>query len=53
MSLHMSLRAIDRGYCGVLMEPQDRDDIDLQRIEGNSPKDTVEIGGKRRIEDAS
>ena len=47
------IRPIERNSRGVLMQPGCRDGIDLQRFEGDSPKDPIEIGGKQRIEDVS
>jgi hypothetical protein len=35
----------------ILMEPWGRDGIDLQGVEGDSPKHAVEMGGKQGIED--
>src|SRR5262249_21191450 len=34
----------------ILMEPGGREGIDLQGVEGDSPKDAVELRGKERIE---
>jgi hypothetical protein len=45
------IHPIERNRCGVLMQPGGRDGIDLERFEGDSPKDPIEIGGKQRIED--
>jgi hypothetical protein len=35
----------------ILMEPGCRDGLDLQGVEGDSPKHTVQIRGKQRIQD--
>ena len=45
------IRAIERDGRGILMQPGRRNRIDLQGFEGDGAKDTVEIGGKQRIED--
>jgi hypothetical protein len=47
------IRPIECNRGGVLMEPGRWDGVDLQRFEGNSAKDLVEIGGKQRIEDVA
>jgi hypothetical protein len=45
------IRPIERNSRRVLMQPGGRDGIDLERFEGDRPKDPIEIGGKQRIED--
>jgi len=47
------IRPRERTSRGVLRQPGCRDGIDLQRFEGDSPKDPMEMGGTPRIEEVS
>jgi hypothetical protein len=45
------IRAIEGNGRRILMQPRGGDRRDLQRLQRDSAKHTVEIGGKQRIED--
>src|SRR4029453_8289629 len=42
---------IQGNRCRVLMQPRGREGLDIRGVKSNSPKPTVEMGGKQRTQD--